>query len=128
MKFEKEVGFVGIGKMGYPMATQLANAGISLTIFDMDLNRTNEFVKECDANSAASLSELAEAVDVVITMLPDGEIVKQAVLGGGNTDCLLDGLIPGKILIDSSTSSPLQTQYLAKKLQKKISQINGEFI
>jgi len=115
MKFEKEVGFVGIGKMGYPMATQLANSGISLTVFDMDLSRTNKFVGECDAKSAASLSELAEAVDVVITMLPDGEIVKQAVLGAGNTNCLLDGLIPGKILIDSSTSSPLQTQFLAKK-------------
>ena len=118
MKFEKEVGFVGIGKMGYPMAAQLANSGVSLTVFDMDLDRTNKFVGEYDAKSATSLSELAEAVDVVITMLPDGEIVKQAVLGEGNTDCLLDGLIPGKILIDSSTSSPLQTQFLAKKLQK----------
>ena len=94
MKFEKEVGFVGIGKMGYPMAAQLANSGVSLTVFDMDLGRTSKFVEECDAKSAASLSELAEAVDVVITMLPDGEIVKQAVLGAGKTDCLLDGLIP----------------------------------
>ena len=52
MKFEKEVGFVGIGKMGYPMATQLANAGVSLTVFDMDLSRTNKFVGEYDAKSA----------------------------------------------------------------------------
>ena len=80
MKFEKEVGFVGIGKMGYPMASQLANSGISLTVFDMDSSRTNKFIGEFDAKSAASLSELAEAVDVVITMLPDGEIVKQAVV------------------------------------------------
>ncbi len=116
------VGFVGIGNMGRPMAACLARAGFHLCLFDIRREAVEGFIAEHGRahEGAASLAELARRSDIVITMLPDGEIVRRVVLGdpARSTDCLLAGLDPGKVLIDMSSSSPAGTAALGERLDQ----------
>ena len=115
----KKVGFVGIGRMGYPMAGHLVKAGFEVIVVDINPQVVEKFTAEHAATSTNSLSELAQSTDVVITMLPTSKIVQAVVLGDGTDgDCLINGLTPGKVFIDSSTSDPVDTRNLGVELMK----------
>ena len=114
----KRVGFVGIGRMGYPMAGHIVEAGFDVTVSDMDKEPVDRFVENYNANSAENLTALSRDVDVIITMLPTSKIVREVVLGDGKGDCLHRGLTRGQILIDASTSNPITTQEIGKELEK----------
>ncbi len=115
----KNIGFIGIGKMGYPMAGHLAAAGFNVTVSDVDPNAIEKFVSEHGGQAAGSLAELARASDVVMTMLPTSKIVRTVVLGDNSgDDRLLDGFQAGGIFIDCSTSDPVDTRNLGAELQK----------
>jgi 3-hydroxyisobutyrate dehydrogenase len=101
------IGFVGIGNMGSPMAQCLLGAGFSLLIADKNVSVVEEFIRQDGVTSTTSLSELARSTDAVITMLPDGKIVREVVLGDGG---LLSGLTAGSILIEMSSSDPVGTR------------------
>lgn len=113
------IGFIGIGNMGTPMAGHLCAAGWRVTVHDTDARRTAEFVAKHGGNAAASLTALGAASDVVITMLPDGRIVRRVVLGEGDGDCLAKGLAKGAVVIDMSSSAPIGTRELGAELEKK---------
>lgn len=70
------IGFVGIGAMGTPMATNLARAGYRLVVFDLDAARTEKLAQAHGAMVAMDLADLGAAADIVITMLPDGKAVR----------------------------------------------------
>ena len=101
------------------MAGHLVKAGFEITVADSNPKVVEKFVAEHDAASADTLGELAEASDVVFTMLPTSKDVRDVVLGktSGN-DCLADGLKTGAILIDTSTSNPVDTRDLGIELEK----------
>lgn len=115
------IGFVGIGAMGTPMAANLIKAGYKLVIYDADPARTASFASAHAVEVAASLVELGRASSIVITMLPDGKIVRKVLCGenDGFQDCVAAGLQPGATVIDMSSSSPLGTRELGTLLEKR---------
>ena len=108
------VGFVGIGNMGRRMAANLAAAGFALVIRDSDAGAQQRFIAEHGGEPATSPQSFAEA-GVVVTMLPDGNAVREAILGweGGG---IAAALKPGAVVLDMSSSDPVGTQALARDL------------
>ena len=107
------VGFVGLGAMGAPMAACIAKAGYPLIVLDADASRTRSVAAECGATPAVSARALAEAADIVVTMLPSSAVV-EAVMNGENG--LAAGLRKGAIVLEMSSGVPAQTQALAARL------------
>lgn len=117
----KTIGFVGIGAMGTPMAGHLARAGYSLLVYDLDPSHTRAFAASRPCRIATSLDEVGRAADLVITMLPDGNIVRRVLCGARDSfrDCVASGLKRGAIVIDMSSSSPVGTRELSPLLEKR---------
>ena len=107
------IGFVGIGRMGAPMAECLARAGWPVKVFDLRREVLAPFEGRDRVTVAAGLAEAVEGAALVITMLPDGQAVRAAVLGEGG---LAGAMAEGAVLADMSTSYPLETTRLAKEL------------
>jgi 3-hydroxyisobutyrate dehydrogenase len=93
------IGFVGLGNMGGPMARNLAKAGHEVAAFDIVPGLVERAVGG-GATAAASAAEAARGADLVITMLPAGEHVREAWLGGGG---MAAAARPDAILVDCST-------------------------
>jgi 3-hydroxyisobutyrate dehydrogenase len=110
------IGFVGIGNMGRPMAAMIAAAGYELRVFDRNLEATRGFATEHGGVVAPSLKALARASSTVITMLPASNIVHDVVLG---PEGLADGLAPGSLVIDMSSSDPTATREIGLKLKER---------
>ena len=110
-----KIGFVGLGIMGKPMVRNLRKAGHELVVYDIYAKSVDEMVGE-GIERSASASDVAVRTDLVITMLPDGPEVEQAVLGPGG---VLEGVHAGSILVDMSSISPLVSQKLAAVCKEK---------
>src|SRR3974390_1959601 len=82
----ERVGFVGVGQMGYPMARNLARAGFRLCVADANPDAVKRFAAEVPCETPSGLRALGSACRVVITMLPDGEVVRRGMAAGG--DCV----------------------------------------
>src|SRR3954468_9927656 len=109
------IAFIGLGMMGGPMASRLAGAGFTLRVFDLSQKAVSDFVGSHPAALAtASAKAAAEGADALITMLPDGKAVRQAVLEG--RDAAAEGLGTGSLVLDMSSSNPVDTQKLARDL------------
>ncbi|HEY4290912.1 MAG TPA: NAD(P)-dependent oxidoreductase [Puia sp.] len=93
------IGFVGLGIMGKPMAMNLLKAGHRLNIFTTNEETLNEF-RQKGAVITISPKELGRVSDVVITMLPDSPQVREVAL---DEEGLFYGLGPAKLFIDMST-------------------------
>ncbi len=104
------IGFIGIGSMGWPMAANLVKAGYPVTVHDADQARVVRFAAEHAAVGADDPASLGRKVDVVITMLPNGRLVRE-VIGQ-----LVAGLRPGAVVIDMSSSDPTGTRALGQEL------------
>jgi 3-hydroxyisobutyrate dehydrogenase len=103
------VAVIGLGNMGVPMGMRLIKAGFEVTGFDLSETARKNFV----AAGGQTTNEVAAAVksaDVVVTLLPNGKIVREAVAG------LREHLKPGAILVDMSSSDPIGTRALGEKL------------
>lgn len=108
------VGFIGVGNMGWPMAACLVRAGFTVRVNDSRREVANNFVQQVGGSAPDTLRQLAEASDVIVTMLPTSAIVEN-VLGGGD-DNVFAGLKPGTILIEMSSGVPSVTQRLAEQV------------
>jgi len=93
------IGFIGLGNMGGPMARNLLKAGHRVTAFDLVPDLIAQLVKD-GAIAATSPAEAARAAEIVVTMLPAGEHVREVYLGAGQ---VLKTATPRTLLIDSST-------------------------
>jgi 3-hydroxyisobutyrate dehydrogenase len=107
------VGFVGLGNMGWPMARNLANAGFSVIVHDLDTDRAARFAAEFGARAVSSPDDFATA-DVVVSMLPDGRAVAAAMDSG-----IAEALAPGAVVVDMSSSNPLDTRALGSRLAER---------
>ena len=101
------IGFIGLGVMGTPMARHLARAGHALTLLDLDTALTQALALELGATAAATPAEVARASEVIVTMLPDGRVVQQVVMGEQG---VLQGVQPGALLLDTSSAEPWLTE------------------
>ncbi len=108
------LGFVGLGRMGWPMATNLLRAGYELVVRDADHDVELRFAEQGGAASGQDAAAFA-AVGVVITMLPDGRVVQDAVLNEG----IADVLAGGTVVVDMSSSSPHDTRELGRELRRR---------
>tara|TARA_Y100000588_G_C14201400_1_gene902658 strand:+ start:210 stop:1133 length:924 start_codon:yes stop_codon:yes gene_type:complete len=108
------IGFVGLGNMGWPMA-HLLDTNYTLKVHDAQTELAASFAAEHRATATTSLREIGEHSDAVITMLPNGDIVREVTLG--SRDGLIGGMKAGSVLIDMSSSAPLGTRQLGKDLQ-----------
>lgn len=113
------VGFVGVGRMGWPMARNIAAASFPTWVYDADRARAERFAAECGGRAAASLEVLGGAADLVVTMLPTGCDVRSVVLGGADSQGLVSSLREGTIVVDMSSSDPLGTRELGAALRAR---------
>ena len=109
------IGFIGLGIMGRPMAVNVMTKGHALTVFDIDPAAVKHLVDK-GAAAASSPAAVARASDIVITMLPDAPDVARAALG---PDGIVSGLKAGSVMIDMSTSAPETTRKIGKALSAK---------
>ena len=109
------VGFVGLGIMGKPMAKNILKAGYRVIVYDFNEKAMDEVV-ECGAEKGNSGKDVAEKAEVVITMLPNSPNVKAALF---NENGIFEGLSTGKTVIDMSSIAPKASQEFAEKLSRK---------
>ena len=107
-----KIGWIGLGIMGKPMAKNLLKAGYELWVNNRSQGPMEELAA-CGAH-AATRKELAENAEVIITMLPNGPQVREAILG----DVIKD-MRPGQIFIDCSSISPVVSKEIAAALAEK---------
>jgi 3-hydroxyisobutyrate dehydrogenase-like beta-hydroxyacid dehydrogenase len=108
----KTVGFIGLGLMGAPMATNIARAGFPLKVYNRTASKANA-VASFGARVVASPKEAAIDSDVVVTMLSDQTAVEKVVFG---EEGLLVGASPGQVWIDMSTISPQESRQNATRV------------
>ena len=94
-----DVGFIGLGNMGGPMAANLAKAGHAVSAFDISADAA-ESAREAGCATASTVAEAAAAREVVVTMLPAGAEVSEVYRGEGG---VLSVAAPGTLFIDCST-------------------------
>jgi 4-hydroxybutyrate dehydrogenase / sulfolactaldehyde 3-reductase len=109
------IGFVGLGRMGLPMASNLCRKGFRLIAHDINRDAVNELEK-LQARAASSVAEVTEASGIIVTMLPNSAVVENIVTGPGG---ILDHARPGSLIMDMSTIDPLMTDMLARKAVEK---------
>jgi 2-hydroxy-3-oxopropionate reductase len=91
-------------------------AGYELVLHNRSPEKAKELAKEGNATAAENPREVAEACDIVITMLPDSPDVEAVVAGEGG---VLEGIRDGALLVDMSTISPVVTEELSEKVREK---------
>jgi 3-hydroxyisobutyrate dehydrogenase-like beta-hydroxyacid dehydrogenase len=109
------LGFVGVGRMGGPMANRLLDAGYRLCVYDVSDEATGPLVAR-GAELAASPAEVASLADTVFMSLPTPDVVREVALGGNG------GLINGskvRTVIDLSTTGPGVATEVAGKLAER---------
>jgi 2-hydroxy-3-oxopropionate reductase len=104
------IGFIGLGIMGRPMATNLLRAGYTLVVHDIDRERVHALV-ELGAREGYPPSMVSQEAEIVITMLPDSPDVEEVALG---PEGVLAGMRPGGLYIDMSTISPMVAARVAE--------------
>jgi 3-hydroxyisobutyrate dehydrogenase-like beta-hydroxyacid dehydrogenase len=116
------LGFVGVGRMGGPMANRLLDAGYRLCVYDVSAEATGPLVAR-GAELAASPAEVASIADTVFMSLPTPDVVREVALGGNG------GLINGskvRTVIDLSTTGPgVATEVAGKLAERKIAWVDS---
>jgi 3-hydroxyisobutyrate dehydrogenase-like beta-hydroxyacid dehydrogenase len=109
------LGFIGVGRMGGPMASRLLDAGHQLCIYDVSAEATKPFAAR-GATIAGSPAEVASRAEIVLVSLPTPDIVRSVALGGNA------GIINGtkiRMLVDLSTTGPGVANEVAGQLAEK---------
>lgn len=114
-KTKPNLGFVGLGNIGNPVCRHLLDRGHEVSVHDADAEAMEKF-RGTPARIRLSLPELARSSDAVFLSLPNSDIVEKVVLGDGG---LAEGLPPGSVVIDTSSSRPSSTREIAGRLSER---------
>ena len=106
-----KIGFIGLGIMGRPMSLNLIKAGVELIVNDIDLSAV-EILTGAGASSG-SLSEIGAACDVVFTILPNGDVVKDVLFSANG---IASSMTEGGMIVDMSSVTPAESIYCASRL------------
>lgn len=109
------IGFIGLGIMGRPMAAHLLAAGHELVVHNRSPRAMQELADQ-GADTADTPKEVAQQVDIILTMLPDGPDVEQVVLGENG---VLEGAASGSLLVDMSSIAPAVSRRLHEALTER---------
>jgi 3-hydroxyisobutyrate dehydrogenase len=103
------IGFIGVGTMGLPMATNLLKKGFAVTAYDLNAAAVNAAVA-AGMTAAASAAEAVAGADIVITMLPSSPHVESAYMGDGG---VVNAARKGTLCVDMSTIDPAASRRVA---------------
>jgi 3-hydroxyisobutyrate dehydrogenase len=106
----ERIGFIGVGTMGLPMAENILAAGLDLTVFDLDPAPLAR-LKERGAHIAASVAELARAVDIVEIAVAPQPALEAVAFGAAG---LVENVRPGTVLDIHSTADPAVFRAIAE--------------
>jgi 2-hydroxy-3-oxopropionate reductase len=107
------VGFIGLGIMGKPMVANLLKGGHTLWLASR--SGVPQELITAGGKACASAKEVAQKSDVIITMVPDTPDVEKVLFA---KDGVAEGLAPGKIVVDMSSISPIETKAFADRIRK----------
>ena len=110
-----KIGIAGLGRMGSAIAKRLKDVGHDITVWNRSPEKMTPLVQD-GANPAKSPAELAQNVDVIITIVTDVPAIENVYSG---TDGLLSGDVRGKLFIEMSTVRPETEVALAEKIRAK---------
>ena len=108
-----KIGFVGLGIMGRPMALNLIKGGHELFVYDK--HTMPQDVPAAGATVCDSSKTVAERSEITIVMVPDTPDVKAVLFEPGG---VAEGLSPGKLVVDMSSISPIETKEFAAEINK----------
>jgi len=111
----RDVGVVGLGAMGLPMAKNLLRKSFNVTVFDVR-NEPTKILEALGAKVARSPREVGAASSIALTSLPSSRQVEDVVLGENG---LIAGMSKGGVIVDTSTIDPAVSKKLADKCQKR---------
>ena len=111
----QDIGFIGLGNIGRPMATNILEKLGRLTAFDIDAVRVRA-LSEAGAAAAGSLEELTSKARVILLSLPTSAEVESVLLGEGG---VAGFAAPGTLIIDLTSGSPTRSQDIAKRLAQR---------
>jgi len=112
-----DLGFIGLGIMGEPMAGHLAQAGYRLSVYDINRACSERVAKKHPGvQIAESPRAVGEVAEIVVCMLPSGQYVREVALGDSG---LIHGLASGSLLLDTSSCEPWITVATAQALAEK---------
>jgi len=109
------IAFIGLGQMGSPMASNLLKQGHQLSVFDVNPDAVQRLVEK-GAQPASSPAQAVKGAEFVITMLPNGDLVRSVLFGEQG---ICESLSPQALVIDMSTIHPLQTDKLIAGMRDK---------
>ena len=109
----EKIAFIGLGAMGAPMASNIIKKGKKLSVYDIDQEKMDEVVK-IGGTSSSGISDCVKNAEIVITMLPATEQVKEVLLGEKG---VISSLEPGSLIMDMSTIAPKGTDEICKSCQ-----------
>jgi 2-hydroxy-3-oxopropionate reductase len=107
-----DIGFIGLGIMGAPMAGHLRAAGHTLHVHTR--SKVPQALIDAGARNCESNAEVARRAEVIFTMVPDTPDVQKVLFGD---DGVAQGLSAGKTVVDMSSISPIETQQFAKQIE-----------
>jgi 2-hydroxy-3-oxopropionate reductase len=110
-----QVGFIGLGIMGKPMAKNLLKAGYALSVYDLNEAAVAE-VAQAGAKACGSVAEAVAGAETIITMLPDSPQVEAVLLGEGG---VIHHAKQGILVVDMSSIAPDSSKKAAAALNKK---------
>ncbi|MDF2152112.1 3-hydroxyisobutyrate dehydrogenase [Vibrio sp. CAU 1672] len=110
-----KIAFIGLGNMGAPMAKNLLKAKFQVEVYDLNPAAV-EALTQLGATSADSVRQAVQGADVVVTMLPASRHVQSVYLEPGG---ILDSVVTGTLLIDSSTIDPATAREVASEAQQR---------
>lgn len=107
-----ELGFIGLGIMGKPMASHLVKAGHTVHVCDI-VEEPVRYLCSLGAKGCTCCREVAQRSEIIFIIVPDTPDVEAVLFG---PDGLAEGLRPGQIVVDMSSISPIATKEFAKRL------------
>lgn len=110
------IGFIGTGTMGAPMVHCLVDNGYRPVLYDVSVTASSDAAARDDLQVAPDIAGLAQQASVVILMLPNSQIVRTVCLGNNGLSSALDA---GDIIVDMSSSDPVETRKLGAELHNK---------
>jgi 4-hydroxybutyrate dehydrogenase/sulfolactaldehyde 3-reductase len=104
-----QIGFIGLGKMGLPMASNLCRKGFRVLSYDVN-DAPLRAIEALGGTTSPSVADVAAKSSIIVTMLPDSAVVEAVIAGSGG---VLDNAAAGSTILDMSTIDPLVTDRLA---------------
>ncbi len=115
------LGFLGLGIMGYPMARHLLKAGHRVALWSNTASKAQELAKEGDGIACATPKDVAAEADVIFLCVGDTAMSEKVILG---EEGILSGLKPGTVVADASTVAPASS----KKIAVAVAEKGGHFL